>query len=343
MTDTERIVELEKRVRELEDDVESYKRLFRVFGDFTRRIGGALSADDARVRLQAAMEGRMVPVDPATPSPFPIIDMTEAMKRAGQSITFSDVVNRAIADGRLSEVEKKDLTERIGHFGMCGDTYHYIVRDKWLADAKTARKRGELGKARDLYREINALYPDQSSFMVLYADCAARLGDTIGACATYEKVAEIYTKQGFYLKAVSVMKQILKIEPQRIETMRALATLYAELGLTADAEIQCNAVVETLLETSHDGSLIKEMAKEIVGRGFEWIALPLLERCYEIAPHDFEVLNLLARTHERLGHTGKAIEAYEELQKCKIEGEGEVLTVDISIEFADKIAELKRS
>ena len=49
------------------------------------------------------------------------------------------------------------------------------------------------------------------------------------AIETYLKVAQFYGEQGFYLKAVAVYKQILKIEPRLVDVNLKLAEVYRQL------------------------------------------------------------------------------------------------------------------
>ena len=59
---------------------------------------------------------------------------------------------------------------------------------------------------------------------------------TIGeALDAYDKVAQTYAEQGFFLKSVAVYKQILKLDPRLVEVNLKLAELYRQLGLLSDA------------------------------------------------------------------------------------------------------------
>ncbi|MEJ7604434.1 MAG: tetratricopeptide repeat protein, partial [Kofleriaceae bacterium] len=55
------------------------------------------------------------------------------------------------------------------------------------------------------------------------------------AIETYLKVARFYHDQGFFLKAVAVYKQILKLDPRLVDVILKLAELYRQLGLMSDA------------------------------------------------------------------------------------------------------------
>lgn len=56
------------------------------------------------------------------------------------------------------------------------------------------------------------------------------------------RVAEGYSEQGFFLKAVAVYKQIMKVGPERIDVNLRLAQLYQQLGLIGDATQQFQLV-----------------------------------------------------------------------------------------------------
>ncbi len=48
-------------------------------------------------------------------------------------------------------------------------------------------------------------------------------------------VANQYAEQGFFFKAVAVFKQILKLDPSRLDVSLALADMYEQLQLVSDA------------------------------------------------------------------------------------------------------------
>ena len=66
-------------------------------------------------------------------------------------------------------------------------------------------------------------------------DLYAKKGAKQDAIETYLKVARFYHDQGFFLKAVAVYKQILKLDPRLVDVILKLAELYRQLGLMSDA------------------------------------------------------------------------------------------------------------
>src|SRR5204863_103800 len=66
------------------------------------------------------------------------------------------------------------------------------------------------------------------------AELFQRMNRKAEAADCFEKVARTYSQQGFYLKAVALYKQVLKVI-DRVEVSIRLAELYQQLGLVGDA------------------------------------------------------------------------------------------------------------
>lgn len=333
MADEEKIAHLEKRVKELEEIVEGYHRLFRVFGEFTRRVGGPnLSPDDARVRLQAAMEGKVVSAPPSSLS-SPI---------ASSAASISNLMGRALEEGRMHESDIKALMLLLRHGYLSVDVFHEQARNHLAARARDAMVHGNLISAQEIYGYLAALYPDNPQFKLREGDCEARLGNKALACAAYENVAAVYVAQGFFLKAVAVMKQMLKIDPERTETRRALGRLYENLGLSIEAAlIDEEAARRLVLSHPEDNGLKLTLAEHYFTCGREADALPLFLACFDTSPvHDPSLLARIALCYERLGQIGRAIEAYGEL--LKLQKDDAASLIGLVLDPAEKIAELKR-
>ncbi len=102
----------------------------------------------------------------------------------------------------------------------------------------TARRyadRGQLDRAIREYSRIVAEEPNDVRIWLKIGDLYVKKGAKREATETYMRVARFYSEQGFYLKAVAVYKQILKLNPRLIEVNLKLAELYRQLGLISDA------------------------------------------------------------------------------------------------------------
>ena len=102
----------------------------------------------------------------------------------------------------------------------------------------TARRyvdKGQLDKAVKEYLRVVAEEPGDVRVWLKIGDLYVKTGAKREATETYLRVANFYGEQGFYLKAVAVYKQILKLNPRLVGVNYKLAELYRQLGLMSDA------------------------------------------------------------------------------------------------------------
>ena len=102
--------------------------------------------------------------------------------------------------------------------------------------------RGLFDRAIREYRKIVDEDPLDVRIWMKIGDIQAKQNNEAEAIDTYTKVAEFYSEQGFYLKAVAVFKQILRIDSEQVEVNLRLAELYKQLGLLNDAMRQYEKV-----------------------------------------------------------------------------------------------------
>ncbi len=110
-----------------------------------------------------------------------------------------------------------------------------INRDKVEATAIKLLQQGKYDKA---IVEFKKLVDDDKTDvrnLLKLGETYVKVGARKESIDAYEKAAAIYTEQGFYLKAVAVFKQILRVDANVPELHLKLAELYQQLGLTSDA------------------------------------------------------------------------------------------------------------
>lgn len=95
--------------------------------------------------------------------------------------------------------------------------------------------KGQLDRAIVEYENVVKSDPKDARMLLKLGDLYTRKGATKEASATYRKVAEQYAEQGFFLKAVAVCKQILKLDPGQLDVWEKLAEMYELLSLASDA------------------------------------------------------------------------------------------------------------
>lgn len=62
-----------------------------------------------------------------------------------------------------------------------------------------------------------------------------KMGDNPRAAEAFARVAAVYERDGFLLKAIALTKQSLKLDPNRNDLRFTLVELHAQLGLESDA------------------------------------------------------------------------------------------------------------
>jgi tetratricopeptide (TPR) repeat protein len=116
------------------------------------------------------------------------------------------------------------------------------TKDKLIAGAQKLVEKGQFEKAIKEYLKVVQQDDKDVRIWLKIGDLYAKIGRKTEASETYQRVAQFYSDQGFYLKSVAVYKQILKIDPRLVEVNQRLAELYKQLGLLSDAMMQYETV-----------------------------------------------------------------------------------------------------
>lgn len=110
-----------------------------------------------------------------------------------------------------------------------------VDRSKVQAVAQKHLAKGNYDKAIAELRKIVRAEPNDIRTWLKIGDLYTRKGARKEAIETYGRVAAQYAQQGFFLKAVAVYKQILKLDPSRLDVQVKLAEQYEMLQLVSDA------------------------------------------------------------------------------------------------------------
>ena len=108
-------------------------------------------------------------------------------------------------------------------------------KEKVMDAARKFVDKGQIDKAVKEYLRIVHEDPKDVRVWLKIGDLYAKKGSKQEAIETYLKVARFYHDQGFFLKAVAVYKQVLKLDPRLVDVILKLAELYRQLGLMSDA------------------------------------------------------------------------------------------------------------
>ena len=170
-----------------------------------------------------------------------------------------------------------------------------INRNKVLDAARKHQSRGQYDKAIAQYKKlVDADKRDVRSLLKI-GDLYVRKGDRGSAIETYQNVADHYAAQGFFLKAIAVYKQILKLDPSRLDAQVKLGEMYEQLQLISDAM-----------------SVFEDVSNGFMRAGDTDEALRMLGKMVELDPEHIPVRIKYAEALSRAGRTQEAADEFQQ-------------------------------
>jgi len=170
-----------------------------------------------------------------------------------------------------------------------------INRNKVLDAARKHQSRGQYDKAIAQYRKLVEADKRDVRSLLKIGDLHVRKGDRGSAIETYQSVADHYAAQGFFLKAIAVYKQILKLDPSRLDAQVRLGEMYEQLQLVSDAL-----------------SVFEDVSNAFMRAGDTDEALRMLGKMVELDPEHIPIRIKYAEALSRAGHTQEAADEFEQ-------------------------------
>lgn len=118
------------------------------------------------------------------------------------------------------------------------------VREKVIQSAERLVARGKVEAAIREYRKVLADNPRDTNTLNRVGDLYARIERIDEAVGLFVRIAEHYTEDGFFVKAIAIYKKIIKLDPTRLEIYERLAELYHKQGLVNEARTQYQVLVD---------------------------------------------------------------------------------------------------
>src|SRR3954452_13422779 len=146
-----------------------------------------------------------------------------------------------------------------------------IDREKTLQAAQKYIEKKKYDRAIVEYQRIVQEDPNDARTLLKIGDLQARLSAYPEAIATYDRVGQFYSAQGFALKAIAVYKQIRELIKKHVPQLEdrfghivpRLAEIYTQLGLTSDALAAYDEVATRLQRAGRDRDAI-DIFKKVV-------------------------------------------------------------------------------
>src|SRR5947209_5919527 len=177
-------------------------------------------------------------------------------------------------------------------------------KNKVIESASKLIVKGQFEKAVKEYQRVLEVDPDDVRVLQKLAELYQKMKKQSEAADCFEKVARTYAAQGFYLKAVALYKQVLKVV-ERVEVNVRLAELYQQLGLIGDATKEWQTVAAQHEKTGdHKASL--DALKKLVDLDPENVASRIrLGEQYARQENPVEAVAELRRAAQYLQRNGR--------------------------------------
>ncbi|MEO7794905.1 MAG: tetratricopeptide repeat protein [Thermoanaerobaculia bacterium] len=136
-----------------------------------------------------------------------------------------------------------------------------IDRPQVIASAEKLVSRGKIEAAIKEYRKLLAENPNDASTLNRLGDLYARIDRIDEAVRLFSQIADRYTDDGFFVKAIAIYKKIIKLDPTRLTVYERLAELYHKQGLIPEARTQYQVLVDYYQKHANSASAIGVLQK----------------------------------------------------------------------------------
>ena len=187
-----------------------------------------------------------------------------------------------------------------------------VDRNKIFRNAEKYIKSGKIYNAINEYYKLLEENPEDWSTINTIGDLYVRLGKLDEAIKEFNKIVDYYFKEGFYTKAIAILKKISRLAPGRKDTALKLAECYLLQGLPAEAK-----------------SIYFDLAENYISKGNLKAAIEIYEKVVELDKENVKLRLNLAKLYSQEKMIEKAVEQFNWV--------GEALIRSDEIEEAEEI------
>jgi len=119
-----------------------------------------------------------------------------------------------------------------------------VNREQVLQSAEKLLAKGKLDQALKEYLRVLEDNPKDISTLNKVGDLYVRMNRPGDSIPYFTRIADFYSRDGFFLKAIAIFKKINKIDPAQLEVYDKLADLYHKQGLVQDARSQYQVLAD---------------------------------------------------------------------------------------------------
>lgn len=176
-------------------------------------------------------------------------------------------------------------------------------RARALQEAERSVSQRKFAQAIQQYLEISEQDPSDVTLLNTIGDLLVREGNLSDALVMFHRLADIYFREGFYVRAIAIYRKIVKFEPYSIDSALRLAELYATQKLTHEARAQY-ALAFQLCQGQDQSEKAAQTLRQIVALDPESIVsrIRLAEHCEQLGRRSEAAQEYLKAARVRLAH-----------------------------------------
>jgi tetratricopeptide (TPR) repeat protein len=189
-------------------------------------------------------------------------------------------------------------------------------RAKALQEAERSVSQRKFSQAIQQYLEIAEQDPSDVTLLNTIGDLLVREGNLSDALVMFHRLADVYVREGFYVRAIAIYRKIVKFEPYSIDSALKLAELYATQKMTHEARTQYALAFE-LCQSQDQSEKAAQTLRQIVALDPESVVsrIRLAEHCEQLGRRSEAAQEYLRTARVRLAH-GEVAAAGAALRKA---------------------------
>ena len=134
-------------------------------------------------------------------------------------------------------------------------------REKILHEAEKLAARGKLEGAIHEYQRALQQAPNDANTLNRLGDLLVRVNRISEAIDVYQRIAEHFAEDGFFLKSIAIYKKINRFDPQRTGIYERLADLYFKQGLAVEGRQQLLTLADWFLRSKNQEEAVRVFRK----------------------------------------------------------------------------------
>src|SRR3954447_2462717 len=169
-----------------------------------------------------------------------------------------------------------------------------VQRDKVIASAEKLVAKGKIEPAIKEYERLLEDNPNDVNTLNRIGDLWVRINRNEEAVKVFGRIADHYSRDGFFLKAIAIYKKINKLDPSKLDIYAKLADLYGKQGLAMEAKSQYQVLADYYLKHGDPAN-----------------ALTIYRKISELDPSSINVHVKLADLYGQNSQTAEALKEYD--------------------------------